>query len=155
MFNFGTIGAYKQARNNPRTKVEADTKNGQVLVLDDANGVAKFPNADEAKGKDVWVAFNIVDKPEIRITNDFKIKAGEFVRAFYLADLVNLPVLLGHQVIADSYADVAKGDVLVPQANTGMWVKVDVETAEEYTVKLEVIEKNGFADGGVEAIVRA
>lgn len=153
MFNFGTIGAYKQVRNNPRTKVKADTKNGQVLVLDEAKGEASFPNATEAKGKDLWVAFNIVDKPEIRNTNEFKIEAGEFVRAFYLADLVGLPVLVGNQVIDGDYADVEVGDILAPKETTGLWEVV--ADASDYAITLEVIKKTTFADGGVEAIVRA
>lgn len=155
MFNFGTIGAYKHARNNPRTKVKEDTRNGQVLVLNEANKEATFPNVDQAKGKDLWVAFNIIDKPEIRITNDFKIEAGEFVRAFYLADLVGLPVLVGNQVIVDELKDITVGDILVPQEGTGKWVKVDAVAAEDYAIKLEVVDKNLFADGGIEAIVHA
>lgn len=157
MFNFGTIGAYKQVRNNPRTKATAETKNGQVLVLDEGAKTNAFPTADEAKGNNVYVAFNIVDKPEVRITNDFKIEKDEYVRAFRLADLVDLPVLVGHQVIDTDYASVAKGDVLVPQADTGNWVKADGTDiiADDYAVTLEVIAKNGFGDAGVEAVVRA
>lgn len=157
MFNFGTIGAYKQVRNNPRTKATAETKNGQVLVLDEGAKTNAFPTADEAKGNNVYVAFNIVDKPEVRITNDFKIEEDEYVRAFRLADLVDLPVLVGHQVIATAYEDIAKGDVLVPEAATGNWVKADGTTviAGDYAVSLEVVAKNGFGDQGIEAIVRA
>lgn len=157
MFNFGTIGAYKQVRNNPRTKVQADTKNGQVLFLDEVNGVAAFPTADQATGGDVHVAFNIVDKPEIRNTNEFVIGEDEYVRAFRLADLVGLPVLLGNQAITTAIGEVVKGDFLVPEADTGNWVKADGTTviASEYAVSLEVVAKNGFADGGIEAIVRA
>lgn len=155
MFNFGTIGAYKQARNNPRVKAAEDTKNGQVLVLNNQTGVASFPQGEEAKGKDLWVAFNIVDKPETLKTSEFTIEAGEYVRAFYLADLTGLPVLVGHQVIGTNYEDIVAGDILVPEEGTGKWVKVDSVSAEEYAIKLEVVAKNTFADKGIEAIVHA
>lgn len=157
MFNFGTIGAYKQARNNPRCKATAEILNGQVVKLDEAAKTAAFPaDATAAQGADVYVAFNIVDKPEIRNTNDFSIEVDEFVRSFRLADLVDLPVLLGQKVVA-GYASVAPGDVLVPEAATGNWVVADGTTiiAADYAVSLEVVEKNLFADGGLEAIVRA
>lgn len=152
MFNFATIGAYKQVRNNPRTKVEADTKNGQVLVLDEVNGTANFPaDATAAQGKNLYVAFNIIDTPELWITNDFVIKEGEFVRAFLLADLADLPVTLSHDIITDNYADLAKGDVLVPEAATGNWVK---GVATDFAISLEIIKKNGFGNQGIDAIVR-
>jgi|SRR5690625_539453 len=155
MFNFGTIGAYKQARNNPRTKVQDDTLNGQVLKLDEVNGVATFPTADEVNNGDLYVAFNIVDKPEIRNTNDFKIEAGEYVRAFYLKDLAELPVQVGHKVLSGDYADIAVGDTLVPEADTGNWVKLDDGSEGEFAVSLEVIEKTTFADQGIVAKVNA
>lgn len=152
MFNFGTIGAYKQARNNPRNKAEVELKNGQVVVMDDINNLAKLPTAEQATGADLWVTFNIVDKPEIRNTNEFKIDAGEYVRAFYLADLKGLPVLFGHQVLTTAYGDIAKGDKLVANAE-GKLEKTD--EVDGYAVYFEVVDKNGFADQGLEAIVRA
>lgn len=158
MFNFGTIGAYKQVRNNPRCKATAETQNGQVVKLDEAAKTASFPSAAaDAQADDVYVAFNIVDKPEVRNTNEFKIEADEYVRAFRLADLVGLPVLVGHQVITTDYSTVSVGDVLVPEATTGNWVVADGTTviAADYAVSLEVISKGTFADQSVEAIVHA
>lgn len=157
MFNFVVAGGYKHARNNPRCKVAEDTKNGQVLVLDEANKLASFPTADEAKGGDLYVAFNIVDKPEIRNTIDFVIEKDEYVRAFRLADLADLLVEMNFQVLADNYASINVGDVLVAQAGTGKWVKADGETinSDEYAIKLEVTKKTGFGQQGIEAVVRA
>lgn len=157
MFKFGTIGAFKQVRNNPRTKAEVDLVNGQVVLPNDATGLAATPNSeDEAKG-DVYVVYNIIDKPEIRNSSDFKVLAGEHVRAFRLADLVGLPVELNDEVVADEYDTLAKGDVLVPAGDgTGKWVKADGAAiiADEYQVKLEILEKTTFGEKGLYAVVK-
>src|SRR5699024_2601848 len=136
---------------NARCKAKGVLTNVQVVVLNEVAQEANLTAAGDVEGKELHVAFNIVDKPEIRNTNDFKIEEGEFVRAFRLADLVGLPVLVGHGVLADDLADVAKGDILVAEADTGNWVKGSDATN---AIQLEVVEKNMFADGGVEAIVR-
>ena len=158
MFNFSTIGAYKQVRNNPRCKVNAELQNGMVVLLDEVNKQAAVPaSATDAQGEDVYVVFNIIDKPEIRNTEDFKIEAGEYVRAFYMKDLNELPVLLSEHVLAD-YANTSVGDVLVPAGDgTGKWVVPDGTTiiAADYAVNLEVVEKNSFGGNGIKAIVRA
>lgn len=149
MFNFGTIGAYKQARNNPRCKATTDLKNGQVVVLDEIKKEASLPSADDVVGKDLWVVFNIIDKPEVLSTNDFKVEEGEFVRAFLLADLVGLPVQLGHQVVKD-YDSLVAGDTLVVTTD-GKWEKSS--DASGNAISLEVIAKTGFAEKGLDAIV--
>ncbi|WP_079709854.1 hypothetical protein [Paraliobacillus ryukyuensis] len=158
MFNFGTIGAYKQVRNNPRCKATAETKNGQVVVLDEVNKTASFPaDAAAAKVENLYIVNNADDKPETWTTKDFVVKEGEFLRNFRLADLVDMPVLLSHDVISTTYTDVAAGDILVAEAATGNWVKADGTTivATDYPITLEVVSKNTFGDQGVEAIVRA
>jgi hypothetical protein len=157
MFKFGTIGAFKQVRNNPRTKAEVDLVNGQVVLPNDATGLSSTPKTeDEAKG-DVYVVYNIIDKPEIRNSAEFKVLAGEYVRAFRLADLVGLPVELNDEVVAVGYATLAKGDVLVPAGDgSGKWVKADGTdiVADEYQVKLEILEKTSFGGKGLYAIVK-
>lgn len=158
MFNFGTIGAYKQVRNNPRCKAVTELLNGLAVKLDEANKTVAVPAAAaDAQAGDIYVAFNIVDKPEVRNTNDFKIEADEYVRAFRLADLVDLPVLLGEKVLSTSYSTIAKGDVLVPEAATGKWIVADGTTivSTDYAIGLEVVDKNTFAEKGLEVIVRA
>ncbi len=157
MFNFGTIGAYKQVRNNPRGKAATELRNGLAVLVDEANESVAVPaDATAAQGADVYVAFNIIDKPEVRNSEDFVIEAGEYVRAFLLADVKEMPVLLSDAVLVD-HAGLVKGDVLVAQEGTGKWVKADgtVIIADNYAVKLEVIEKNTFGDKGIKAIVRA
>ena len=147
MFKFGTIGAFKQVRNNPRCKAAQDLLDGQVVIPNDATGVALTPaNAGEAQG-DVWVVGNLIDKPEIRNKADFKVLNGEHVRAFRLSDVKHLPIELCHRVVT-GYDAVVKGDVLVPAANgSGNWVKT--ADASAYEVSLKVIELSTFGDKGV------
>ena len=152
MFKFGTIGAFKQVRNNPRCKVTKDSFPGEVVIPNDATGLAKAPGNDgEAQGE-VYVLTNIIDKPEIGNKIDFKVKEGEFAHSSNLADLKDLPVELNYQVLKDDYASVAKGDVLVPAADgSGKWVKGD---AGSFKVSLEVLEKSAYGNKGLYCTVR-
>lgn len=154
MFKPMTIGYYKQVRNNPRCKAEVDLMAGMVVVLDEVSKVAALPTADEAKGE-VWIVSNIIDKPEIRSKEDFVILAGEYGRADFLADAKELPIELDFRVIETEYASLSVGDVLVPTAN-GKWIVADGTTivAADYIISLEIIEKSGFGDKGIAAIVK-
>ncbi|WP_311078284.1 hypothetical protein [Paenibacillus polymyxa] len=160
MFKFGTIGAFKQVRNNPRTKATIELRNGYVVIPDDATGLA--PTAatpTQAKSTDVHVVYNIIDKPEIRSSADFKIEIGEHVRAFRLADLVGLPVELSYDTVKDDYTAINKNDVLVPCDDTddtpsikakGKW---KVSADPEYKVGIKVLEKTSFGEKGFYGIV--
>ena len=152
MFKFGTIGAFKQVRNNPRCKVTKDSFPGEVVIPNDATGLAEAPSAaGEAQGE-VYVLTNIIDKPEIGNKVDFKVKKDEFAHASNLADLKDLPVELNYQVVKDDYTSVAKGDVLVPAADgSGLWVKGD---AANFKVSLEVLEKSAFGNKGLYCTVK-
>lgn len=158
MFKFGTIGAFKQVRNNPRCKATKDILDGMVVLPDDATGLAPTPaNVAEAKGN-VWVVGNIIDKPEIRNKKDYFIGNGEYVRAFLLSDLKELPVELDYRVVTPDYNTVAVGDVLVSAGDgSGQWVKADGVTvvASDYKVALKVIEKTTFGDKGLYCTVIA
>lgn len=157
MFKFGTIGAFKQVRNNPRCKAVQDLLDGQVVLPNDATEQAPVPaSVADAKG-DVYVVGNIIDKPEIRNKADFKVIAGEYVLAFRLADLVGLPVELDSLVVSTDYATIAKGDKLVPAGDgSGKWVKADgtVIIAADYAVNLEVVEKSTFGGKGLYCSVK-
>lgn len=157
MFKFGTIGAFKQVRNNPRCKALKDLLDGQVVLPDDASKEAPTPaNADQAKG-DVYVVGNIIDKPEVLNKADFKVLKGEYVRAFKLADLADLPVELDFRVVATDYASLAKKDVLVPAADgSGNWKKADGTTvvADDYKLNLVVLEKSSYGDKGLYCSVK-
>lgn len=156
MFKFGTIGAFKQVRNNPRCKVTKDSFPGEVVLPNDATGKAPAPaSADQAKGE-VYVLGNIIDKPEILNKKDFKVLEGEFGLAFNLADLKDLPVEIDASVVKD-YAGIAKGNKLVSAADgSGKWIKADGTSvvAADYKVHLEVLEKSTFGGQGLYCSVR-
>jgi hypothetical protein len=157
MFKFGTIGAFKQVRNNPRCKAVAQLVNGLVVLPSDATKQAPAPaNAAQAQGE-VYVVKNIIDKPEIRSKKDFKVEIGEFVRAFNLVDLKDLPVELDATVVSTAYASVAVGDKLCPAVDgSGKWIKADGTTIvyTNYKVYLEVLEKTTLGDQGLYCVVR-
>ncbi len=150
MFKPMTIGYYKQVRNNPRCKAEVDLMAGMVVVVDEAGRKAALPTAEEAKGE-IWIVSNIIDKPEIRNKEDFTVLAGEYVRADFLADAKELPIELDFRVIGTDFDTINIGDKLVANAE-GKW-EVAVDTTG-YAVSLEVIEKSGFGDKGVAAVVK-
>lgn len=157
MFKFGTIGAFKQVRNNPRCKATVQLKNGLVVVPNDATKEAPTPAATATAQGEIFVVGNIVDKPEIRNSEDFAIEIGEYVRAFNLADLKELPVELNEDVVTTAYTSIAVGDKLVANHDgSGKWIKADgttiVHTA--YSVYLEVVEKTAFGGKGLYAIVK-
>lgn len=148
MFKPVTIGYYKQVRNNPRCVAKADLLAGMAVTIDEAEREAKLPTTDTAKG-DLWIVSNIIDKPEIRNKDDFKINSGEYVRADLLADARELLIELDSSVIKDTSVEV--GDTLVANSN-GKWeVKADIAG---YKIYLEVIELSTFGGSGVVALVK-
>ena len=114
MFKPVTIGYYKQVRNNPRCVAKADLLAGMAVTIDEAKREAKLPTTDTAKG-DLWIVSNIIDKPEIRNKDDFKINSGEYVRADLLVDARELLIELDSSVIKDTSVKV--GDTLVANSN--------------------------------------
>jgi hypothetical protein len=157
MFKFGSLKAFN-ARNNPRTKAVSILKNGYVVVLDEVAKTATVPaTAAIAKGKNLYFAYNIVDKPEIRNSTDFQIEINEYVRAFLIADLVELPVEFDSTIVSSTYSTVDVGEILVPEAATGKWIIADgtVIVASAYTINLLVTEKTSLGNGsGLWAIVK-
>ncbi|WP_366560087.1 hypothetical protein AB0R69_15390 [Bacillus pumilus] len=148
MFKFGTIGAFKQVRNNPRCKATKDLVPGYVVVPDDSTGLAPTPSSAAAAKGDVYVVGNIIDKPEIRNKADFKVLKDEFVRAFRLADCVGLSIELSQDTVVD-FENIVKNDVLVPAADSsGKWVKSD-GSDDDYKVKLKVLENTTFGGNGL------
>lgn len=151
MFKFGTIGSFKQVRNNPRCKAEKDFAIGTAVVLDEATKLAKAPVDDDVKGE-LYVVGNIIDKPEINDNRDFKVLKDEYVRGFLLSDLKDLPVELDSKVVVTDYASIKVGDKLVAKTDTGLW-EVNAEVTG-YKIYLEVVEKTTFFDKGLYCMVR-
>ncbi|KIN51932.1 hypothetical protein [Bacillus subtilis] len=154
MFKFGTIGAFKQVRNNPRCKATKDLVPGLVVLPDDSIGLAPTPaDATAAKG-DIYVVGNIIDKPEVRNKADFKVLKDEYVRAFRVTDLADLPVELSQDTV-QGFDALIVGDVIVPAGDgTGQWTKAGEDVAD-YKVKLKVLEKTTFGGKGLYLKVQA
>ncbi len=158
MFKYGTLAGLKHVRNNPRTKATQELVNGLVVLPDDVSGDAPTPAAEADAQGNVYVVHNVVDKPEIRNSADFKIESGEYVRADYIVDAQELPVEIDESVISVDYATTVVGDVLVPLADgTGKWGAVygtqsdgtTANTAADFKVNLEVIEKTTLGGNGL------
>ena len=152
MFKFGTIGAFNVAKTNPRCKAEVDLVNGMVVVMDEANKLAKVPATDAiAKGKDLWVVNNIIDKYFIyQPSTSHKIEKGEYVRGFRLIDLAGLQVELDTQEVKTAYATLAKEDTLVlcdavtDTTDAGKWKKA---ATTGYALALKIVEKTTYGNG--------
>ena len=144
MFKFGTIGAYKQVRNNPRCVAHQNLLVGQVVTLDEATKLTAFPTSETAKGE-VYVVGNIIDKPEIRSKQDFVVEKGEHVLGFRLADLADMTIEIDEKVVTNA-TGISVKDVLVADT-TGKWVKTSAATG--YKVSLVVLEKTSFGGKGL------
>jgi len=168
MFKFQNYSAIKNAQDNPRVRATALTKNGYVFGVKDnyevdegviySEAAVPFADADAAKAGDVWVAINIIDKPELMNTSDYVINTGEYIRAFNLSKLHGEKVEITSDIVIDDYANVAVGDKLIPANATDndsapmKWKKA-TDTDTGYSVCLEVTAKTTFGvftiDGSV------
>ena len=117
LFKFQNYSAIKNAQDNPRVVAAVETVNGNVFGIADVAGVETqlpFALAADAQG-DVWVAMNVVDKPEVRNYADYSVLVGEFIRAFKLNNLKGeLVELSGDLVIDGGGLPPAVGVALVP-----------------------------------------
>ena len=156
LFKFQNYSAIKNLQGNPRVTAVTETVNGNIFNVGDnvvvgGNTIKEaqvlFTDAASAQG-DVWVAMNIVDKPEIRNSADYSILAGEKIRAVKLNNQVGEIVeLSGDLVIADAVNPVVVGTALVPTVaadapNTMVWKSIADPTG--YSVYLEVTAITSF-----------
>ena len=106
-----------------------------------------FANVAAAKG-DVWVAFNIVDKPEIRNYSDYSIKTGEYIRAFKLNSLIDEKVeISGDLVIEAGGVAAAVGVALIPTVTADapdLMVWKTVADATDYSAYLLITAVTTF-----------
>ncbi len=152
MFKFYSLAALQHVKNNPRTKAQSDLMVGQAVLVDEVAGTATTPStATEAQGA-IHVVNNIVDKPEVRNSADFKVEQGEYVKADFLTDADNLLAELDETVLVDDYSTLAVNDVLVPAGDSsGNWVKADGTSiiAADYKVNFEIVEKTTLGGNGL------
>jgi hypothetical protein len=148
--------------NLPNVVATSNTYNGNVFALDyDATisgttyDVAATPLADAtaAQAGDFYIMSNIIDKPEILNTEDYKVIAGEYIRAYKAKDIVGLFLDLAGDLVTDTYSGVSKGDKLIPRsvADTTNTMKWKVDAASGYEVYLEVVKKTTFGSFTVDA----
>jgi len=139
--------------NKPNVVATVDTYNGYQFALSDGTAVA-FANATAAQAGDIYVMNNIIDKPEIENTEDYKVIAGEYIRAFRLKDYVGQEVDLSGDLVTDTYSTVVVGDYLVPRTtadttSTMKWKKLADVTG--YEIYLKVTKKTTFGAFTIDA----
>jgi hypothetical protein len=144
--------------NKPNVVAIADTYNGYQFNIT-ADTQVLVPNVASAKLGNMYVMCNIIDKPEIENTDDYKVVAGEYIRAFRLKDCVGLQFDMSADLITTAYADVSVGDDLVPEEDAGdgdgdgnspmKWIKS--ASAAQFTVYLKVIKKTTFGAFTIDA----
>lgn len=139
--------------NKPNVKAIADTYNGyQFNVVSDTQVVV--PDLATAKLGDTYVMLNIIDKPEILNTDDYKVKANEYIRAFRIKDYVGQQLDMSADLLTDAFADVAVGDTIVGRSvadttNPMKWSKLADVTG--YEVYLKVVKKTTFGAFTIDA----
>jgi len=139
--------------NKPNVLAIGNTYNGnQFNVVSDTQVVV--PDLATAKLGDIYVMCNIIDKPEILNTEDYKVIAGEYIRAFRLKDCVGLQFDMSADLVTDTYADVAVGNYIIPRSvedttNTKLWTKI--ANPSTYAIFLKVISKSTFGAFTIDA----
>jgi hypothetical protein len=139
--------------NHPEITATIDTYNGNQFKL---VGDLALPHATavEVQAGDGYIMANIIDKPEILNTEDYKVSATEYIRAWRLKDFVGEKFDLSADLVTDAFANVAVGDTLVGRStedttNTMGYKKVaDVTGYEIYFV---VTEKTTFGAFTIDA----
>lgn len=148
---YKTIGAFKNVQNIPYCKADVNLKVGMGVVLDKVNKTAKLPTADEAKITS-YIVTNIVDQPEIRNSNDFVVKKGDYVRADDLRTVNGMEVEFAASEITGGTTTLAKGDLIGFDA-TGKLAKIADATG--YNTHFKVLEKTSYNDDGILAEIFA
>ncbi len=156
MIKFHEIGMYKNAVNIPYCKV-SDTitdgvKNGYAVTYSETTKTVSLPTATTAKGSDLTIVMNVLDKPELKSPDDYVVDAGEYARLFRLDSLANRMLDMNDLALNTAYASVAVGDKLVAGTD-GKWSKS--ASVDDYSAYLEVIEKTSFCGNGLLVKVHA
>jgi len=143
--------------NKPNVVAIANTYNGnQFNVVADTQVIV--PDLATAKLGDIYVMLNIIDKPEILNTDDYKVVAGEYIRAFRLKDFVGQQFDMSADLCTTAFGSVATTGYLIPRSavdttDTMEWGYVGTEPAD-YEIYLKVVAKTTFGtftvdkDGG-------
>lgn len=141
--------------NKPDIVATVDTYNGYQFRIVDSEAVPFDADATAVKG-DIYVMYDIIDKPEILNTSDYKVKAGEYIRGFRLKDFVGQQLDMSADLITDTFSGVSVGATLVPRTeadttNTMKWKVVADVGVSGHEVYLEVIKKTTFGTFTIDA----
>jgi hypothetical protein len=154
---------YLNGFNNPNIVATGDTYNGEVFAVSygaTVNGVvtevAATPivDATATQAGDFYVMWNIIDKPEILNTEDYKVGIGEKIRGFKFKDYVGQMVDISADLVTDDYTTVAVGNYIIPRSladttDTKKWKKSASVTG--YEVYLQVVKKTTFGTFTIDA----
>ena len=156
MIKFHELGMYNNEVNIPYCKVP-DTitdgvKNGYTVTYSEKDKTIALPTATTAKGEDLTIVMNVIDKPELNSPDDYVVAVGEYARLFRLDSLANRLLDMNDLSLTTSYASIAAGDKLVAGTD-GRWAKP--ASVDSYSIYLEVIEKTGFCGNGLLVKVHA
>lgn len=158
LVKFQNHSAIKNAQNNPRVIATRTTVNGDCLKVVDnhvSGGITikeagvPFATVAEAKAENVWMAMNIVDKPEILNYADFKIEQGEYLRLFNLTKLAGEIIEVSSDICTTAFASVPVGAILIPcDATSDVANPTKLKVADEedtgYKTTFKVIAKTTF-----------
>jgi len=139
--------------NKPNVIATEVTQNGnQFKLVGDSATV--HATVSEAQAGDIYVMYNIIDKPEILNTEDYNVKVGQYIRAFRLKDFVGQEVDLSADLVTDAFGTVTEGKFLVPRTtidttDTMLWKAVTDVTG--YEVYLVVTKKTTFGTFTIDA----
>lgn len=139
--------------NKPNVLAIANTYNGyQFNVVSDTQVVV--PDLATAKLGDTYFMYNIIDKPEILNTEDYKVIADEYIRAFRFKDYVGQQLDFSADLVTDDFADISVGDFIIGRstADTTDTMKY-TKTADPstYEIYFKVIKKTTFGAFTVDA----
>ena len=129
--------------NFPQYKAGAVLKNGYNVTV--ADGVISLA---DASATDLFVVLNIVDKPDLKNTEDFQINIGEYARLFNMMDLINLEFDVSADVITGT-ADTTTNKYLVPNGD-GTWKPVAVGDLVANAPYFEIVKQTKFGRRTIE-----
>ena len=121
------------------------------VVLKNGYGVAvanKTATAVGASAKEIFVVLNIIDKPEIKNTEDYQIEVGEYARTFNMMDLIGLEFDMSADLITGS-APNSTNKYLIPNGD-GTWKAVPVASLVEDAPYFEVVKETKFGGRVIE-----
>jgi hypothetical protein len=159
---------YLNVSNRPEISATTTTYNGEQFKLVGDTAVP-HATATEVQAGDAYVMLNIIDKPEIKNTDDYCVKSGERIRAYRLKDIVGLQLDLSADLVTDAFSTVTTGAFLVGRSiadttDTMGWKVVADVTGYEVYLKVErkttfgsftVDKNNGTVAGGYLVTVKS